>query len=461
MNRHMLLTLAGACLMEMLQAAETPYWLDCRLEPADGFLKANETVKVTVKLLKDSKPALGETLRIITKWEGHVVDTQDIKCDGKEIVSTYTADKPGWVYFAYKILDDDGNPIVNPGTQVKQTIKKDLLFEVGAMFDADKIRALNNRPADFEAFWTSEQAKVKAFPLEANLTPQSVPNKSFEGKVDLLSVVVKCVGDNPVTGYLARPVDAKAKSLPIIIDFQSKSWTGGSKMIPCHAALNAKALAFFMTWHGMETGHPAEWYVEQKNLHYKQEPLAELKDPHDWMYHTMFYKVMRTLEFMKTLPEWNGKDLIVRGGSLGGIAAIAAAAWDKDVSLAMISVPGHCEFNAWQAGRTAPFYSSRQILDALKQNPDLGRILAYHDAIHFAPMITCETYVCTGFADELCCPSNVFAFYNALPLQENVRKFMSTSPYTGHYGSTKNDKADGRLAKGINSVVVSDLYEKK
>ncbi|MBR6314389.1 MAG: acetylxylan esterase, partial [Clostridia bacterium] len=66
-----------------------------------------------------------------------------------------------------------------------------------------------------------------------------------------------------------------------------------------------------------------------------------------------------------------------------------------------------------------------------------------YDCVNFAPMIKCEVYVCTGFSDELCPPSNVFAFYNALP--EGTKKTMCTSPFTGHYGTTRNPAASERL----------------
>lgn len=451
-----MLMLAGC----MAVAQESPYRLECELDPADGLLKANETAKITVKLFKNDKPAIGETLRITTKWETATVKKEDVVFDGNPIVTTYTSDKPGWVYWGYQVLDADKKPIPEPGKQVRQKIKKDLLFEAGAIFDADKIVAVSNRPDDFEQFWKDEMAKVKALPIEAKLTPLELPNKSHKGKIELYSVVINCIGNNPVTGYFAMPVERKDKSLPIIIDFQSKTWSDGSKGVPCHTALKANALAFYMTWHGMETGHPAEWYVEQKKIHYALDFQTDINDNVKWIYHNMFYRVLRTLDYMKTRPEWNGKDLIVRGGSLGGIETIAAAALDADVTMALISVPGSCDYNAMASGRRMPAFGVETAKSIVKK-PDVVRTLALHDAISFAPMIKCETYVCTGFADELCFPSNVFSFYNALTLQENVKKFMSTSPYTGHYGTTANTKGDGRIAKGINSVLVSDLYENK
>jgi cephalosporin-C deacetylase-like acetyl esterase len=55
--------------------------------------------------------------------------------------------------------------------------------------------------------------------------------------------------------------------------------------------------------------------------------------------------------------------------------------------------------------------------------------------------------------DEICYPSAVYAFYNALP--NTITKFIHTDPITGHYGTTSNPEGAKRLAKGFNTVTVS------
>ncbi|NMA46826.1 MAG: hypothetical protein GX945_09725, partial [Lentisphaerae bacterium] len=52
-----------------------------------------------------------------------------------------------------------------------------------------------------------------------------------------------------------------------------------------------------------------------------------------------YLRVMRSLDFVKTLPEWNGRDLIVVGSSQGGGQAIAAAGLDPQVTLCVAAVP--------------------------------------------------------------------------------------------------------------------------
>ena len=67
----------------------------------------------------------------------------------------------------------------------------------------------------------------------------------------------------------------------------------------------------------------------------------------------------------------------------------------------------------------------------------------YCDLAHLAKFIKCECYFCTGFADEICTPSNVYTTYNNVPA--GVRKTMTTNPRTGHYGTTKDYRADWRF----------------
>ena len=60
-----------------------------------------------------------------------------------------------------------------------------------------------------------------------------------------------------------------------------------------------------------------------------------------------------------------------------------------------------------------------------------------------ARRIKCETFVFTGFTDESCYPSNVFAFYNAIPATTN--KSITTDPRMGHLNTVLPPAAAARL----------------
>ena len=90
--------------------------------------------------------------------------------------------------------------------------------------------------------------------------------------------------------------------------------------------------------------------------------------------------------------------------------------------------------------------------------PATRKALNYYDVVNLASLIRCEVFFCTGFADELCPPSNVIAAYNNLP--EGTRKSFTSNPATGHFGTTVNVKGNQWLEKFFQNVKVNAYTEK-
>ena len=143
----------------------------------------------------------------------------------------------------------------------------------------------------------------------------------------------------------------------------------------------------------------------------------------------MFLRVLRALEYIKTLPEWDGKHIAVSGTSQGGTQSIVAAALDKDVTFVRAGVPGWCDISGVLADRRSGG-GKVYFLDEVRANPALAKETSYFDCMFFARRIKCPIYMNTGFADVTCPPSSVFAAYNQLP--EKTEKYMQTVPDRGH-----------------------------
>jgi len=443
-------TLIRGVLLILSAASLGAYSLDVSLDKKDGYYKVGEETVCTATLMNDGKPAVGERLRCTIKRERDVLRQDEFACDGRAVTIKAAMDRPGWLFFGFEIIGEDGKPREGKGI-FKHRMKPTIVGEIGAMYDPDKIKAIDSRPADFDAYWAACRAKLDQVPLTPQLTEVDAP-KSLQGKVKCYSVEVPCLGRTPVTGYLAMPVGAKPRSLPACVDYLSMVWKDASKQVPCDMAAKG-VLAFYASWHGLPTGKKDEEYEKISKTWYEEGGKAGDTDRDTWFGHDMFLRVMRALDFIKSRPEWNGKELVARGGSLGGIQTIAAAALDRDVTVAVASVPASCEYNGYKQGRdAAPLYRGKEGIARIEADPRRAVTLAYHDAVNFAPRIKCDIYVCTGFADELCAPSGVFAFYNALPA--TTKKFMSTNPSTGHYGTTKNTAGDERLSDVFRSVTV-------
>ena len=147
-------------------AANGPYFLEATMTPADGIVKRGESVALTYKLQKDGQPAVGEKLRITLKWEGQVVKQETVETTAETAKIEYASDKPGWLYMAFEVLDANGKQVPNPGSQIRQGPKKNLLYEIGAMFEPEGIIAKPSCPKDFEAFWATERKRLQDLPMD-------------------------------------------------------------------------------------------------------------------------------------------------------------------------------------------------------------------------------------------------------------------------------------------------------
>ncbi len=407
------------------------------LDKPDGYYKSGETAVCTVQLLKDGKPLVGEKVFFLMRWENKNIARQVFVADGKPKKFSYKSDKPGWVYFGFQVLDENEKPRRGKGVDKHPLIAR--VTEIGAVFDADKIRYTAKRPTDFDEFWAQRKAEVAA----QDLKPELSELKSTVPGVKLFAFKLSCPRDISATGYLAYPENAAPKSLPAYILYLSWTNTDANRVAAVNAAKRGM-VALSVSWHGLPAGQPKKYYEDTLKQRIKG-GLPGIEDRDRWVMGEIPIRVLCELKFLKSQPLWDGKNLISIGGSLGGAQSAWAAALDTDVTFAVINVPCFCEFDGAAVGRRGSIPRRPEA-----KTPAALTAQSYYDCVHFAPMIRCETYVCTGFSDEACHPSSVYAFYNALP--ESTRKDISTDPRTGHYGTTVNTRGNKRFADLLREV---------
>ena len=130
------------------------------------------------------------------------------------------------------------------------------------------------------------------------------------------------------------------------------------------------------------------------------------KDPGKCFFNGMVMRVLRALEYLKTLPEWNKKDVIASGNSQGGLQTMWAAALDQDVTLASPAVTWCCDMaGAVKAGRLPGVFP-------IAYQPALD----YYDPVFMAKRITQAEVIIRrgGLGDYVCPPSGVAISYKNL-----------------------------------------------
>ena len=87
---------------------------------------------------------------------------------------------------------------------------------IGYVVAPEGFQAGYEEPADLMDYWDNLKQQLKALPMQVKATPLAVPQQ-YQDKYTCEDVEINCLGPAPMRAYVAKPVGAKEKSLPIII----------------------------------------------------------------------------------------------------------------------------------------------------------------------------------------------------------------------------------------------------
>ncbi len=410
---------------------------------ADAIYKPGETFSFFLSLEQDGKPLVGKTIRYkLRNEEGKPDVSGTIRSSEKPFELRTSILKPGFVLLELSAWDEaNKKPLTFKN---KQGRNESLRALAGAGCEPLKIRSGIPEPADFDAFWNARKAELAKVPVSAKRTPVKIGNKSLQDVADLYDVEIACPGSStPVRGYLGIPKHAKAKGHPIVLSLHGAGTR--SSGVPWLAG-GERAIAMDINAHGVLNGQPEAFYRNLAKTSLKDYWYIGNDDRNRNYFTGMYMRLMRTLQYLKSLPEWDGKNLIVTGGSQGGAQALAAAGLDGDVSFCIAVVPWLCNFTGVTEGRIPPYWPTWiPMKNGKPVNPKLAAELPYVDSALMAKRIRCETVVTVGFIDYGACPpSGVYTAFNNIP---HGKKTMRPFPVGGHGGTNANGVLGGHLKK--------------
>ena len=415
-NRKKLLVFTSVFVLCMTSVMGEDHQIKLALDKADGIYRKGETVKLAIDYRIDGKEADGPLKIEATRQDN---SREEFKFDAEKKVFPFEL-KKGAVRFRVSALDADGKVIHQ---KISGKKPQPVSSEIGAIADPKEITAGFQEPADFQQFWDQAKAELAKVPVKASRKEVDVPKKQ-QGKFRLWDVQVDCAGNAPVSGYLTMPVNAAPKSLPAVVSFQGAGVGSGWKIF------TANAIHFNINAHGITNGQPAAFYKDLRENALKNYSRRDADSREKFYFRNMFIRVLRSLEYVKTLPEYDGKTLIVTGSSQGGAQAIVAAALDPDVVLLDARVPAMCDHGGILVGRRSGWPQLIRLKKGKVANPKVAETLPYYDMVFFAKRVKAEVYFTAGLIDRTCCPSSVYAAFNAIP----GKKVMTTMPSRGHVG---------------------------
>jgi cephalosporin-C deacetylase len=269
------------------------------------------------------------------------------------------------------------------------------LYAVGAAVAPTEIPLSTPRPADFDSFWDGKLALQAKVPIDAVLTPVPTDVSNVEMSIFALDAL-----GSKAHGYVARP--AAEGKYPALIMLQY----AGVYALNAHADAERAAdgwLVLNVDSHDKLPSDPSGGIPTNYNA-------IGNTDREKSYFLDMYLRDSRVLDYLATRPDWDGKTVVLTGGSMGGQQSIVLAGLRPDkVTDVLVCVPAGADTNGDLHGRKAgyPYWPS--------DNPDAMDAALYFDTVNFASRIKAPVMAGFGFIDTVSPPAGVWTMLDQIP----------------------------------------------
>ena len=412
--------------VQNIKAENYPYksdylWLTVP-DHADWLYQTGENAKVEVSFCKYGIPRDGELKYSIGNDMLQPDKHGSVKLkNGRAVINMGTKKTPGFRDMKLSVSLD--------GKTYEHHIK------VG--FSVDKIKPYTQEPQDFRSFWQKNVEELKQVPMSYT---KELYKDYCTDKIDcyLVKLQIDKMGHS-MYGFLFYPKNAQPGKHPVVFCPPG----AGIKTIkdPMRNKYYAENgfVRFEVEIHGIDPRISSETFGEisrafnDRNGGYLANGL-ENKDIY-YMKH-VYVGLVRCIDFLTSLPEWDGKNVAVQGGSQGGALAIIAAGLDSRVTQCVANHPALSDMAGYAAkggtGGYPHFCRQPQILS----NKDCLNTLAYFDVVNFARYVKAPTYLTWGYNDVTCPPTTSYAVWNTL----KCTKESLLTPINEHWTTTETNR---------------------
>lgn len=419
MKRMMMIALMAVVTL-MARAENYPYrsdylWVTVP-DHADWLYKTGEKANIEIQFYKYGIPRNGEVTYTV----------------GNDLLGTDTKGS---------VTLKNGRAKINIGTKktpgfrdVVLTMKLDgqsYTHHVKVGFSPEKIQPFTQEPKDFNTFWQGNLDELAKLPLTYT---KEIAKEYCTDKVDCYLVKIPVSRRRQcVYGYLFYPKNAQPGKHPVVL------CPPGAGIKTIKEPLRHKYYAengfirLEIEIHGLDPRLPKETFDDISRA-FNSYPTGYLENGIDnrdryYMKH-VYLALVRCIDLLTSLPEWDGRNVAVQGGSQGGALALVAAGLDKRVNLCVVNHPALSDMAGYtEKGRTGGYPHFNRMTGLY--TPDNISTMAYYDVVNFARKVKATTYMTWGYNDNTCPPTTSYAVWNTL----NCEKESLITPINEHWTS--------------------------
>ncbi|MBE6727167.1 MAG: hypothetical protein E7562_00800 [Ruminococcaceae bacterium] len=363
---------------------------------------------------------------VFAREDGKNIDCKNVKWemqgdDGKKIngKAKITAEKPltlkyyleraGFVHLNCIALDGDGKEIEGFDP-----------LDSSAGADVLTLSYSDCLPDDFNEYWAEIEKTVAEFETQVVCLKEK-DRDNREGFREY-EVMVKTPFGRNASGCITIPLGGE--KYPIRISFL------GYGIHAAYYEYDENKICACFNAHGFENDKSDS---ELEKIYGSELSFYGFSDEENASNMTTYYRGMMirnliALKYVKSLPEWNGKDIISVGGSQGALQAVTVAAHDRDVTELIAYKPWFCDLNAEAQGYLKGW------------RPKFAEGLRYFDTVAQGMHIKCPIQIHCYLGDYVCPPKTVMALFNAVKGEKQI-KFVQSARHS--YFPPEKEELDG------------------
>lgn len=337
------------------------------------------------------------------KMPPHASGNVDVK-SGNAIIKGGTMKEPGFLRCTAEVMVDG--------------VKYSGSCAVG--FAPERIKPAVSMPADFKQWWDGELRALDK--IEPTATLKRIDARCTD-KVDVYQVKIASL--KPMYGILSMPKTPGKHPAVLRVPGAGIHRIGGY-LEPANDGFITLDLGI----HSLPFDAEQEFYtaLSEGALHDYMSIGIASRDT--YYYRKVYLGCVSAAKYLTTMPEYDGQNLFVVGGSQGGALSIVTAALFPEVKAIISFFPALCDQQAYLDGRAGgwPHYFLFHKDDAsVKQAAETVR---YFDVVNFARILTVPVYMSFGYNDLTCAPTSTYACWNSLA---SSHKKLLVVPETGHW----------------------------
>ena len=279
-----------------------------------------------------------------------------------------------------------------------------------------------NKNNDFESFWASQIANLRAIPLSFKREKLDLP---YEKAFTTYKVTFSTHDETMVEALFSVPAGDPDRKLPCVAYFHGG---GGKKRIyPDVVSTGVCCFAMDVRSQGGTTVDQAT-YQTGDSLGSLMSRDVTCKE--SFYMRNIYLDAIRAMDVIAMMPEVDSSRIVTFGQSQGGALSIVASAFSGLSQKCYVSEPSYCCLHKRLDLGSGVFGAAKDYLRRYPEYTDAALdTLTYFDINNIVSFLKVPTDFCLALADPICLPEFVYSAYAHVEAPKQIHFY----PFVPHY----------------------------